>query len=130
MSKGFEGGGGTQRPSTLRLCMVWLERCRHLHEEWGHAMCAHLLCRYDAMSAYELFRKAGVSRTAYEEFLRPTLLVGLVGAVFRSCRSAIPRPVHSFYTKPCAAIHVHLACMHLPGLGCWLGCCLWSIQSG
>jgi hypothetical protein len=28
------------------------------------------------MSAYELFRKAGVSKEAYQEFLRPTLLVG------------------------------------------------------
>jgi hypothetical protein len=29
------------------------------------------------MSAYELFRKAGVSKEAYQEFLRPTLLVGV-----------------------------------------------------
>ncbi|KAJ9522148.1 hypothetical protein QJQ45_005136 [Haematococcus lacustris] len=33
--------------------------------------------KYDAISAYELFRLAGVSRAAYQEFLRPTLLVGL-----------------------------------------------------
>ena len=33
--------------------------------------------RYDKMSAYELFRRCGVSRAAYEEFLKPTLLVGL-----------------------------------------------------
>jgi uncharacterized protein with NAD-binding domain and iron-sulfur cluster len=33
--------------------------------------------RYDAISAYELFRLAGVSKEAYEQFLRPTLLVGL-----------------------------------------------------
>ncbi|KAF5833500.1 hypothetical protein DUNSADRAFT_10187 [Dunaliella salina] len=32
---------------------------------------------YDSMSAYELYRRTGVSREAYEQFLRPTLLVGL-----------------------------------------------------
>mmetsp|Transcript_10302 Transcript_10302/g.28093 ORF Transcript_10302/g.28093 Transcript_10302/m.28093 type:complete len:554 (-) Transcript_10302:461-2122(-) len=32
---------------------------------------------YDSMSAYELFRRCGVSREAYQNFLRPTLLVGL-----------------------------------------------------
>ncbi len=31
--------------------------------------------RYDKMSAYELFKRAGVSKAAYEEFLKPTLLV-------------------------------------------------------
>ena len=31
--------------------------------------------KYDKMSAYELFQKCGVSKAAYEEFLRPTLLV-------------------------------------------------------
>ena len=31
--------------------------------------------KYDKMSAYELFQKCGVSTAAYEEFLRPTLLV-------------------------------------------------------
>lgn len=36
-----------------------------------------LVGRYDKMSAYELFRRCGVSRAAYEEFLKPTLLVGL-----------------------------------------------------
>lgn len=29
------------------------------------------------MSAYELFRRCGVSARCYQEFLRPTLLVGL-----------------------------------------------------
>ncbi|KAF8066234.1 pds [Scenedesmus sp. PABB004] len=33
--------------------------------------------RYDKMSARELFRQCGVSQRMYEEFLRPTLLVGL-----------------------------------------------------
>ncbi|GAX73691.1 hypothetical protein CEUSTIGMA_g1142.t1 [Chlamydomonas eustigma] len=33
--------------------------------------------RYDKMSAYELFKLCGVSKAAYEEFLKPTLLVGL-----------------------------------------------------
>lgn len=33
--------------------------------------------QYDKMSAYELFRKCGVSQRCYQEFLRPTLLVGL-----------------------------------------------------
>ncbi|KAG1676363.1 hypothetical protein FOA52_001158 [Chlamydomonas sp. UWO 241] len=33
--------------------------------------------RYDRMSAYELFKMCGVSTAAYEEFLKPTLLVGL-----------------------------------------------------
>ncbi|GFR52690.1 hypothetical protein Agub_g15316 [Astrephomene gubernaculifera] len=33
--------------------------------------------QYDKMSAYELFRRCGVSARAYDEFLRPTLLVGL-----------------------------------------------------
>eukprot|EP00878_Enallax_costatus_P019916 GHUV01021029.1.p1 GENE.GHUV01021029.1~~GHUV01021029.1.p1 ORF type:complete len:497 (+),score=100.84 GHUV01021029.1:173-1663(+) len=33
--------------------------------------------RYDKMSARELFRQWGVSKRCYEEFLRPTLLVGL-----------------------------------------------------
>ncbi|KAG2443456.1 hypothetical protein HXX76_001813 [Chlamydomonas incerta] len=33
--------------------------------------------KYDKMSAYELFRKCGVSTRCYNEFLRPTLLVGL-----------------------------------------------------
>jgi hypothetical protein len=31
--------------------------------------------KYDKMSALELFVKCGVSKAAYEEFLRPTLLV-------------------------------------------------------
>ena len=31
--------------------------------------------KYDKMSAHELFVKCGVSKAAYEEFLRPTLLV-------------------------------------------------------
>lgn len=34
-------------------------------------------CRYDKMSARELFRQWGVSEKMYNEFLRPTLLVGL-----------------------------------------------------
>jgi len=34
-------------------------------------------CRYDKMSAYELFRRFGVSERAYELFLKPTLAVGL-----------------------------------------------------
>lgn len=29
------------------------------------------------MSAYDLFKACGVSKAAYEQFLRPTLLVGL-----------------------------------------------------
>ncbi|GIL93344.1 hypothetical protein Vretifemale_20752 [Volvox reticuliferus] len=33
--------------------------------------------QYDKMSAYELFRQCGVSTRCYNEFLRPTLLVGL-----------------------------------------------------
>jgi hypothetical protein len=33
--------------------------------------------QYDKMSAYELFRLCGVSTRCYNEFLRPTLLVGL-----------------------------------------------------
>lgn len=33
--------------------------------------------RYDKMSARELFRQWGVSQRCYEDFLRPTLLVGL-----------------------------------------------------
>ncbi|KAG2497258.1 hypothetical protein HYH03_004842 [Edaphochlamys debaryana] len=33
--------------------------------------------QYDKMSAYELFRRCGVSTRCYNEFLRPTLLVGL-----------------------------------------------------
>ncbi|KXZ45031.1 hypothetical protein GPECTOR_59g639 [Gonium pectorale] len=33
--------------------------------------------QYDKMSAYELFRSCGVSARCYNEFLRPTLLVGL-----------------------------------------------------
>ncbi|PNH05243.1 Phytoene dehydrogenase, partial [Tetrabaena socialis] len=33
--------------------------------------------QYDKMSAYELFRRCGVSTRCYQEFLRPTLLVGL-----------------------------------------------------
>lgn len=33
--------------------------------------------QYDQISAFELFRQFGVSKKAYEEFLRPTLLVSL-----------------------------------------------------
>eukprot|EP00798_Chlamydomonas_sp_ICE-L_P018499 gene18499-24997_t len=33
--------------------------------------------KYDKMSAWELFKMCGVSKAAYEEFLKPTLLVGL-----------------------------------------------------
>ena len=33
--------------------------------------------RYDNMSAAEMFRNSGVTQTAYERFLKPTLLVGL-----------------------------------------------------
>lgn len=36
-----------------------------------------MACRYDRMSAYELFRLFGVSERAYELFLKPTLAVGL-----------------------------------------------------
>ncbi len=35
------------------------------------------LTQYDAMSAYELFREAGVTRELYEQFLAPMLLVTL-----------------------------------------------------
>ena len=34
--------------------------------------------RYDKMSAWELFKNCGVSKAAYEEFLKPTLLVRVV----------------------------------------------------
>ncbi|MEW5300652.1 MAG: hypothetical protein WDW36_003566 [Sanguina aurantia] len=33
--------------------------------------------KYDKMSAYELFKNCGVSKRCYEDFLKPTLLVGL-----------------------------------------------------
>jgi uncharacterized protein with NAD-binding domain and iron-sulfur cluster len=33
--------------------------------------------RYDSMSALDMFRMYGVSRRMYEEFIKPTLLVGL-----------------------------------------------------
>lgn len=33
--------------------------------------------RYDRMSALDMFRNAGVSKRMYEEFIKPTLLVGL-----------------------------------------------------
>ena len=36
-----------------------------------------VVCRYDKMSARELFRQWGVSNRCYEDFLKPTLLVGL-----------------------------------------------------
>lgn len=34
-------------------------------------------CRYDKMSAYELFKNCGVSKRCYEDFLKPTLLVSV-----------------------------------------------------
>jgi hypothetical protein len=33
--------------------------------------------RYDSMSALDMFRAYGVSKRMYEEFIKPTLLVGL-----------------------------------------------------
>ena len=33
--------------------------------------------RYDKMSALDMFRAYGVSKRMYEEFIKPTLLVGL-----------------------------------------------------
>ena len=35
----------------------------------------HLVCADDKMSAYEVFKLCGVTQRAYEEFLKPTLLV-------------------------------------------------------
>ena len=45
-----------------------------LHTALAGACCA--ACRYDSMTALEMFRSFGITQTAYENFLKPTLLVG------------------------------------------------------
>jgi uncharacterized protein with NAD-binding domain and iron-sulfur cluster len=49
----------------------------YLHEVRWIFQDEETYARYDAMTARELFRKAGVSAKLYREFLQPILLVTL-----------------------------------------------------
>lgn len=62
---------------------LWPNLCCASVVECTTGLAVSLVCseerytQYDNMSAYELFRRCGVSQRVYDEFLRPTLLVGL-----------------------------------------------------
>lgn len=72
--------------------------------------------RYDKMSARDMFRSYGVSKRMYEEFIKPTLLVGLF-APPEELSAAATMGMLYFYGAQCSpALHIS-ACQSAV---CWL----------
>jgi hypothetical protein len=68
--------------------------------------------RYDKMSARDMFRSYGVSKRMYEEFIKPTLLVGLF-APPEELSAAATMSMLYFYGASCSQV-LHISGFHFP----------------